>query len=82
MKRLMLIGFAVCALAVLPTLPAAAIPLAPLTPAVTQADDNVMLVAHNGRAPHFRLNRDRDRSWNRARVLPLGFLRSRHRSLR
>jgi hypothetical protein len=43
MKRLMLMGGAVCALAVMPTLPAAAaMLLAPLTPAVTHADSDTL----------------------------------------
>lgn len=74
MKRLMLIGFAVCAIAVMPTLPTTAMPFAPLTPAVTQADENVMLVKRGGRGHHY--------GWSRSRGRHLGFTRGRHRGWR
>lgn len=71
MKRLMLIGLAVCAFAVVPTLPATAMHLAPLIPAVTQADDNVILVKRGGRGHHY--------GWTRGRGHHRGFTHGRHR---
>jgi hypothetical protein len=59
MKRLMLFGAAaVCALAALPALPASAMPFSP-TPAVTQTDEDAILVRHRNRGHHYGWNRGR-----------------------
>jgi hypothetical protein len=71
MKRLMLIGAALCTLAVMPTLPAAAMRLAPLTPAVTHSDSDTVLAAYRGRGHHYGWDRHRDHhyGWSRGRHL-------------
>jgi hypothetical protein len=74
MKHLMLIGFAVCAFAALPMLPVAAMPLAPMTPAITQVDNDVIMVRRGGRGHHY--------GWTRSRGRHLGFTRGRHRGWR
>jgi hypothetical protein len=73
MKRLMLIGCAAFAFAALLTLPVAAIPLAPMMPAVTIAND-LFMVRHGGRGHHY--------GWTQSRGLHLGFTRGRHRGWR
>jgi hypothetical protein len=68
MKHLMLMGGAVCALAVMPTLPAAAaMLLAPLTPAVTHADSDTNFVRYGGYAHHYGwgLGRGHYYNWSR-----------------
>jgi hypothetical protein len=72
MKRLILIGFAACAFAAPPTFSVAAMPLSPITPAITsQVDNDIMMVKHGGRGHHY--------GWTRSRGRHLGFIRGRHR---
>ena len=72
MKRLVLIGFTACTFAVLPMLPVTAMPLAPMTPAITaQVDNDIIMVRHGGRGHHF--------GWTRSHGRHLGFVRGRHR---
>jgi hypothetical protein len=66
MKRLMLIGVAVCTLAVMPTLPAAAMLLAPLTPALTHSDSDTLLV-RVGYGHHYGWGRGRGHYYNWSR---------------
>ena len=67
MKGLILVGAAVCALAVMPMLPAAAMLLAPLTPTVTHADSNTILVRYGGHGHHYGWGHGRGRyyDWSR-----------------
>jgi hypothetical protein len=74
MKRLLLIGFAAGAFAVLPMLSATAIPLVPMKLTIGQADNDVILVARGGRGHHY--------GWTRSRGRHLGFVRGRHRGWR
>jgi hypothetical protein len=71
MKRLMLIGAAICAIAIMPTLPANAMPLGSLKPAVSQADNDTILVGRGGRGEH--------RGWEGNRGHHYGWSRGRHR---
>ena len=72
MKHLILIGLAACTFAVLPMSPVAAMPLAPMTPAITsQVDNDVIMVRRGGRGHHY--------GWTRSRGRHLGFIRGRHR---
>jgi hypothetical protein len=70
MKRLMLMGAAVCALAALPVLPASAMPFGSLAPAVTQTDEDAILVRHRNRGHHY--------GWHRSRGHHYGLSRGHH----
>jgi hypothetical protein len=74
MKRLMLIGSAACAFAALPMPPVAAMPFAPMAPAITQLDTDVIVVRRGGRGHHY--------GWAHSRGRHLGFTRGRHRGWR
>ena len=63
MKRLILLGAAACTLAVT-TLPAAAMRLAPLTPAVTHGDSDTSLVRYFGRGYHYGWGRGHYYNWS------------------
>lgn len=74
MKRLMMIGATVCAFAIMPTLPATAVPLGSLKPTATQADSDTILVKRGGRGHHY--------GWGRGRGHHHGWSRGRHRGWR
>jgi hypothetical protein len=76
MKRLMLLGAAVCALAGLSALPASAMPFSP-TPAVTQTDEDAVLVRHRNRGHHYGWNRGRGHhyGWTHGRGHHYGWAR-------
>ena len=81
MNRFLLIGAAaLCAWAIMPTLPAAAMPVSPLTPVAAQTGDDTVLVrgghghghmGHGGRGHHY--------GWGRGRGHHYGWSRGRHR---
>lgn len=71
MKRLILAGAAACALIVLPTLPAAALPTGPALPGISQSDSDTILVRRGGRGHHY--------GWGRGRGHHYGWSRGRHR---
>jgi hypothetical protein len=74
MKHLIVIGAAACALT-LSVLPIDALPLAPITSAITrQADSDVIMVKRGGRGHHY--------GWTMSRGRHLGFTRGRHRGWR
>ena len=70
MNRFMLIAAAALGFAALPMLSAAAMPLAPITPALTQVNNDIIVVRRGGRGHHY--------GWNRSHGLHLGFARGRH----
>jgi hypothetical protein len=55
-------------------LPIAAMPLAAMTPAITQIDNDVIMIRRGGRGHHY--------GWTRSRGRHLGFTRGRHRGWR
>lgn len=63
MKRLLLIGFAACAFALAPTLPASAMPVAKHQTTLTNADSDVIQVRghRGGRGHHYGWGRGRHR---------------------
>jgi hypothetical protein len=72
MRHFMLIGFAACSFAILPMSPVIAMPLVPMTPAVTSHfDEDVILVKRGGRGHHY--------GWTKSHGRHLGFVRGRHR---
>jgi len=70
MKHFMLVALAAAGFAALLSLPVAAMPLAPMTPAMTQANHDTVLVRHGGRGHHY--------GWTRSHGRHLGFARGRH----
>jgi hypothetical protein len=74
MKRLLLIGVAACAFAVMPTLSASAMPLATPGSLITSSDSSVILargghghgghhMRRGGRGHHYGWTRGRHRAW-------------------
>jgi hypothetical protein len=63
MKRLLLLGFAICAFAFGPTLPASAMPVAKQQPVVANSDSDVVQVRghRGGRGHHYGWGRGRHR---------------------
>ena len=74
MKRLILASAAACALFLLPTLPASALPAGPNSPGISQTDNGTLLVRHGGRGHHY--------GWSRGRGHHYGWSRGRHRGWR
>jgi hypothetical protein len=72
MKRLMLLGAAVCAFAAMPALPASAMPFGLPAEAVAQTDGDIVLVRHRNRGHHY--------GWKHSRRHHYGW--SRHKSYR
>jgi hypothetical protein len=74
MNRFLLIAAAtVCALSIMPTLPAAAMPMSPLAPAAAQTGADTVLVhgghghghmGRGGRGHHYGWSRGRHRGWH------------------
>ena len=73
MKHLLLIGFAACAFAAMPTLSASAMPRVAAETLVSEADGSVVLARHGhgrghhmrrgGRGHHYGWSRGRHRGW-------------------
>jgi hypothetical protein len=71
MNRFLLIGAAaLCALTIMPTLPAAAMPMSPLAPVAAQTGVDTVLV-HGGHGHHY--------GWGRGSGHHYGWSRGRHR---
>lgn len=84
MRRLILIGAAVCALAVLPTLPASAMPFgSPAAVAQSAGDTTLVKGGHgHGRGHMGRGGRGHHYGWSRGRGHHYGWSRGRHRGWR
>ena len=76
MKRLILFGAALCALALIPALPASAMPFGSPIPAATQSDSDAILVKR-GYGHHYgwKRNRGHHYGWNRNRGHHYGWSR-------
>jgi hypothetical protein len=70
MRLLLLIGLSACAFAAMPMVTVAAMPFSPTAPAVTQVDNNIIMVARGGHGHHY--------GWTRSHGRHLGFVRGRH----
>jgi hypothetical protein len=68
MKRLLLIGFAACAFAAMPTLSASAMPRVAADTLVSETDGSLVLARHHGRGHHMRRGgRGHHHGWSRGR---------------